>query len=153
MKPGVLKQIKKIEEDHKRIMEEQMRAQQGGAGAGGQIMLERPGEPPLALSSQDVVNIIKQQQQQIEQLSKRNSEMNEIIQKMQEKIAQMRNAEKERLKREEEAAKVETEPETIDIPLNQGPPANENANENADEKVEIKLNKTEPEVKVQLKRR
>lgn len=154
MKPGVLKQIKKIEDDHKRIVEEQMRAQQGNAvGAGGQIMLERPGESPLALSSQDVVNIIKQQQQQIEQLTKRNSEMNEIIQKMQDKIAQMRNAEKDRLKREEESvskSNIEvSEPvsaeETVDISLNQDPPV--------EEKVEIKLHKSEPEVKVQLKRR
>ena len=87
MKPDVLKQIKEIEKEHKRMVEEQMKSQQGQ----GQILLERPGEPPIALSTQDVVNIMKQQKSQIEQLMKRNEEMNQIIQKMQEKIMDLRN--------------------------------------------------------------
>ena len=150
MKPGVLKQIKKIEEDHKKIVEEHMKSQQNGGGSGGQIMLERPGESPIVLSSQDVVNIIKQQQLQIEQLTKRVTDMNEIIQKMQEKIVQMRNTEKDlrdELKNKsqdviQDSTKTENIVETPILPV---PPV--------EEKIEIKLNKSEPEIKVQLKKR
>jgi glycosyltransferase involved in cell wall biosynthesis len=155
MKPGVLKQIKKIEEDHRKLVEEHTKAQQQN-GQGGQIMLERPGEPPIVLSSQDVVNIIKQQQQQIEQLNKRVTDMNEIIQKMQEKILFMRNAEKD-LQKELKDAKSKmmndecnaTEPVTV----TEVPDVIPAPSPTPEEKVEIKLNKSEPEIKVQLKRR
>lgn len=154
MKPGVLKQIKKIEEDHKKIVEEHMKAQQGQS-QGGQIMLERPGESPIVLSSQDVVGIIKQQQQQIEQLTKRTTDMNEIIQKMQEKIMFMRNTEKDLQKKLSESQNKTTneesnvtEPVTVtEVPDTPPPPPT------VEEKVEIKLNKSEPEIKVQLKKR
>jgi glycosyltransferase involved in cell wall biosynthesis len=155
MKPGVLKQIKKIEEDHKKIVEEHMKAQQQN-GQGGQIMLERPGEPPIVLSSQDVVNIIKQQQQQIEQLTKRVTDMNEIIQKMQEKILFMRNAEKD-LQKELNDAKSKTMNDesnvTEPVTVTEVPDATPGPSSAPEEKVEIKLNKSEPEIKVQLKRR
>jgi glycosyltransferase involved in cell wall biosynthesis len=57
MKPDVLKQIKEIDEERSKMMEQH--------NANGPIMLQQPGKEPVALSSQDVVNMIQQQQQQI----------------------------------------------------------------------------------------
>ena len=57
-----------------------------------QVILERPNQPPIVLSNDDIVSIIKQQQLVIEELTKRNSDMNTIIQKMQEKILELRNS-------------------------------------------------------------
>ena len=67
MKPDVLKQIKEIDEERAKMMEQQ--------NAYGPIMLQQPGKEPVALSSQDVINMIQQQQQQI-------NSMNEYIKKL-----------------------------------------------------------------------
>ena len=57
MKPDVLKQIKEIDEERSKMMEQH--------NPNGPIMLQQPGKEPVALSSQEVVNMIQQQQQQI----------------------------------------------------------------------------------------
>jgi glycosyltransferase involved in cell wall biosynthesis len=57
MKPDVLKQIKEIDEERSKMMEQH--------NTNGPIMLQQPGKEPVALSSQEVVNMIQQQQQQI----------------------------------------------------------------------------------------
>jgi len=67
MKPDVLKQIKEIDEERAKMMEQQ--------NAYGPIMLQQPGKEPVALSSQEVINMIQQQQQQI-------NSMNEYIKKL-----------------------------------------------------------------------
>jgi len=72
MKPDVLAQIKVIEEERQAYIAEQMKKQQESGSTSGQIVLQRPGEPPTTLSQQDVVNIMQQQQ--------------EIIQKLQEEL-------------------------------------------------------------------
>ena len=61
MKPDVLKQIKEIDEERSKMMQDQNQF--------GPIMLQQPGKEPVALSSQDVVNMIQQQQQQINSMS------------------------------------------------------------------------------------
>ena len=61
MKPDVLKQIKEIDEERAKMMQQH--------NANGPIMLQQPGKEPVALSSQDVVNMIQQQQQQINSMS------------------------------------------------------------------------------------
>jgi hypothetical protein len=61
MKPDVLKQIKEIDAERAKMMQQQ--------NANGPIMLQQPGKEPVALSSQDVVNMIQQQQQQINSMS------------------------------------------------------------------------------------
>jgi len=65
MKPDVLIQIKEIEIERQKYMEEQVQKQQQQASP---IVLQRPGEAPVQLTQQDVVNIMKQQQQLISQL-------------------------------------------------------------------------------------
>jgi len=86
MKPDVLEQIKKIEAERaemvRKATEEQSR--------NGPIILQKPGEQPVELSSADVVNIIKEQQkaigemqQKIQELTNMNSKYLEALQKQQ----------------------------------------------------------------------
>ena len=61
MKPDVLKQIKEIDEERAKMMEQH--------NAYGPIMLQQPGKEPVALTSQEVINMIQQQTQQINSMS------------------------------------------------------------------------------------
>ena len=159
MKPDVLKQIKEIEKEHKKMVDAQMKSQQSQ----GQILLERPGESPIALTTQEVVTIMKQQQQQIEQLTKRSEDMNIIIQKMQEKIVVLRNenSEKNKLievlkqkatessnstkKNEEEFIRIEIKDDSDDemdeIPESKPEPEPEKPKTKSDPEVKIKIKK------------
>lgn len=89
MKPDVLVQIKEIEANRQKMIEEEMKKQQA---ANGPILLQRPGESPVALSQQDVVNIMQQQQQQINQIQ-------EQFQKLQQENHEL-HQENERLKQQ-----------------------------------------------------
>ena len=68
MKPDVIKQIKEIEIQREKMMKEQQ-AQQAAAGGGGQIILNRDGQQ-IALNNNQVIEIIKRQQGQLNELSK-----------------------------------------------------------------------------------
>jgi hypothetical protein len=61
MKPDVLKQIKEIDEERSKMMQQQ--------NAYAPIMLQQPGKEPVALTSQQVVEMIQQQQQQINSMT------------------------------------------------------------------------------------
>ena len=63
MKPDVLEQIKKIEAERAEMLR---KAQNEAAN---QIILEKPGEKPVVLTTQDTVNIIQQQQKYIGELT------------------------------------------------------------------------------------
>lgn len=69
MKPDVLKQMKQIEADRAE-MEKNIAKQQQGP-----IVIQRPGEPPVQLSQAEVVQIIQQQQQAIQDLTKENDSL------------------------------------------------------------------------------
>ena len=60
MKPDVLKQIKEIDAQRSKMMEEQNR--------NAPIMLQQPGKEPVVLSSQEVIGIIEQQQRQLQEM-------------------------------------------------------------------------------------
>jgi len=79
-KPDVLSQIKKIEDDRERLMKEYQQQQQS-AGPG-QIMMQNPGQEPRALSTQEIIQLIQTQQQQIQALSQRNAEFEKAINQM-----------------------------------------------------------------------
>jgi hypothetical protein len=82
MKPDVLKQMKEIEAERKKMME-QHQQQQGN----GRIFVQQPnGQQPIELSIQDTVNIINQQQQQIQALTERNSQLETIVVQLQSQI-------------------------------------------------------------------
>jgi len=79
-KPDVLDQIHKIEAERDRIMN-QMQQQQQGQGPN-QIMMQNPGEAPRALSTQEIIQLIQGQQQQIQMLTQKNAELEKTIQQM-----------------------------------------------------------------------
>jgi glycosyltransferase involved in cell wall biosynthesis/uncharacterized coiled-coil DUF342 family protein len=82
MKPDVLKQIKEIEEKREQMVKEEMAKQQ----ANGQIMLQQPGKPPMALNNQQIVEMIQQQQTQIQQLVARCQDSDKMINTLQQQL-------------------------------------------------------------------
>jgi glycosyltransferase involved in cell wall biosynthesis len=79
MKPDVLAQIKVIEAERdamiKKIQQEQ--------SANGPIILQRPGQEPVQLTSQDAVNIMQQQQKHIVDLTEKIKELEKTVVKLQ----------------------------------------------------------------------
>ena len=82
MKPDVLKQIKEIELKRDQMVKEEMAKMQ----ANGQIMLQQPGQPPLALTNQQVVEMIQQQQQHTQQLAEKCQEFENTVAVLQKQI-------------------------------------------------------------------
>jgi hypothetical protein len=77
MKPDVLVQMAEIEKERQAMI------QQTAAAGGGQIMLQKPGEAPQLLSTQDILNIIQQQQAQMQQMVQRIQELEVVNQQLQ----------------------------------------------------------------------
>ena len=86
MKPDALKQIKEIEARREQMLEEAIAEQK----ANGPIMLQRPGQEPLRLSSEQVVNIIKQQQEQMQALEEKNNQNTKYIGLLQQKLSELK---------------------------------------------------------------
>jgi len=77
MKPDVLKQIKQIEEDREKMIQEEMNKINNQP-----ITLQRPGQDPVQLTNVEVVNIINTQQEQIRQLQEQIQKQNPNIQQI-----------------------------------------------------------------------
>jgi glycosyltransferase involved in cell wall biosynthesis len=92
MKPDVILQMKELELEREKMIADHLNTQRKFQenGGSGHFIMERPNLPPLALSNDDIIGIVKQQQAQIDLLNKRNSDMNEIIKKMQERIVELK---------------------------------------------------------------
>ena len=86
MKPDALKQIKEIEAKREQMLEEAIAEQK----ANGPIMLQRPGQEPLKLTSEQVVNIIKQQQEQLQASEEKNAQNTKYIGLLQQKLSGMK---------------------------------------------------------------
>ena len=115
MKPDVLKQIKEIEEQRDKMIKEEMEKQK----ANGQIMLQQPGKPPIALSNQEVVSMIQQQQQQLQALAQKAEQGDKTIQLLQtqliEKTKQIRELSKKGSSNSETIKEQDTQSETVSI--------------------------------------
>jgi hypothetical protein len=84
MKPDVLKQIKEIEIEREKMIQEEMKKMQNNSP----IMLQRPGQEPIQLSNQDVVNMIQEQQKQIAQLAQKCGEFENMITVLQKQLVE-----------------------------------------------------------------
>lgn len=71
MKPDVIEQIKIIEAKHEKMEAEMNEKNQGGLS---NIILEQPGQCPKNLTNNEVIELIKQQQSQIQLLTKQNQD-------------------------------------------------------------------------------
>lgn len=84
MKPDVLEQTKKIEEERKRqMMQQQQQLQQQH---GPSIILQEPGKPPRTLTIEETLQIINNQQQDIQSLTSRIRDLEEMVVNLQGQI-------------------------------------------------------------------
>jgi glycosyltransferase involved in cell wall biosynthesis len=102
MKPDALKQMKEIEERQQKMIAEAMAAQK----ANGQILLQQPGKDPIALTSQQVVDIIKQQQERIAAQEEKINQNNKYIALLQQKLNELKSAKPETASSNEPASKL-----------------------------------------------
>jgi len=75
MKPDVLKQIKEIEAEREKMIKDEMAKMQNNSP----IMIQRNGEEPVALTNQEIVNMMQDQQKQIAQFSQKSGEYENMI--------------------------------------------------------------------------
>ena len=87
-KPDVLKQIKEIEEERKKMSTEQNNSK---------IVVNQNGKN-IELNNQQVVEILKQQQEQIKQLINADQEKDKVILKLQNDIANLKNIDEQKNK-------------------------------------------------------
>ena len=87
-KPDVLKQIKEIEEERKKMTTEQNNSR---------IIVNQNGKN-IELNNQQVVNILKQQQEQIRQLVNANQDKDNIILRLQNEITNLKTIDQEKNK-------------------------------------------------------
>jgi uncharacterized coiled-coil protein SlyX len=80
MKPDVLKQMKQIEDERAQMMANH------NMNMNGPIMMSRPGEPPIALTSQQVVELVEFQKQTIETQNNKIVELEKMIKMLQKQI-------------------------------------------------------------------
>ena len=80
MKPDVLIQIKQIELEREKMVNDANAEMNKNAP---RIMMERPGQPPISLSIEDVVNLLKQQHGHIEFTTRRVQELETSLQSLQ----------------------------------------------------------------------
>jgi hypothetical protein len=83
MKPEVLEQIKEIEAKRAQMMKD-AQAQQNAP-----IVLQREGQPPLTLTTPQIIQIINQHKEEIEQLKKQNAQCMQFTQLLQKKIIEL----------------------------------------------------------------
>ena len=83
MKPDVLKQIKEIDESREKMRQEEM-AKNGNAQM--TIMIEQDGKPPQQLNTQQIIDILQNQQKTIEQQNQHIQNQGEHIKMLQERL-------------------------------------------------------------------
>ena len=82
MKPEVLEQIKEIEAKRAQMMKD-TQAQNAP------IVLQREGQPPLTLTTPQIIQIINQHKEEIEQLKKQNTQGIQFTQLLQQKVIEL----------------------------------------------------------------
>jgi hypothetical protein len=80
MKPDVLKQIAQIEADREKMIKEEM-------AKNGQIMLNQPGKPPVALTMPQIADMLTKQGEQIQVYERRIQELENINAQLQKLLA------------------------------------------------------------------
>jgi seryl-tRNA synthetase len=84
MKPEVLEQTKKIEEQRRQMVENHQKAQQSQNA----ILMKQEGKEPIPLTMQQIVELLQKQQNENEELKKKVEEQEEIIRQFQRIIIQ-----------------------------------------------------------------
>jgi DNA-binding transcriptional MerR regulator len=82
MKPDVLKQIAQIEKDRDKMMQEEM-------AKNGQIMMNEPGKPPVAMTMQQIADLLSKQVEMLSKQTEMLSKQHEQIQIYERRIAEL----------------------------------------------------------------
>jgi len=82
MKPDVLKQIAQIEKDRDKMMQEEM-------AKNGQIMMNEPGKPPVAMTMPQIAELLSKQGEMISKQTEMLSKQHEQIQIYERRIAEL----------------------------------------------------------------
>jgi hypothetical protein len=82
MKPDVLKQIAQIEKDRDKMMQEEM-------AKNGQIMMNEPGKPPVAMTMQQIADLLSKQGEMLSKQTEMLSKQHEQIQIYERRIAEL----------------------------------------------------------------
>jgi glycosyltransferase involved in cell wall biosynthesis len=101
LKPDVLKQMKEIELERQKMIQEANEKQ----NMNGQVMIQQPGMPPRPLALHELVEIIQQQQNEINKRGERISQTERLITEMHSKISKLLTENKEYEKKLKEMAK------------------------------------------------
>jgi hypothetical protein len=111
MKPDVLLQIKQIEEERKKMMEEQ------GNGVP-QMMINEDGKPPRPISPNEIVQLMNSQMEQIKQLTQKNQSLETMVANLQKKMSQnVKNEPEEKKSEKSEQNSSQTKSVFTDILL------------------------------------
>jgi len=107
MKPDVLEQMVVLEKKRDEMMKEALERQKN---ANGQIMLQQPGMPPRPLMPQELVQLIKQQQEEVNKRGEKITQLERLVSEMQKKLATMIKEKKaqEETKQAEQTKPAET---------------------------------------------
>jgi len=82
MKPDVLEQMKKIEAERNEM------AKQQSQGTGPQIMINQPGQPPRALTAEEIMQVLNQQTEQIKSLGQKKEDLEKMVGNLQKQLAE-----------------------------------------------------------------
>ena len=100
MKPDVLLQIKQIEEERAKMIEEQ---------GGPQMMINEEGKPPRPISPNEIVQLMNQQMEQIKHLTQKNQSLEAMVVKLQKTIS--KGVKNDSLEKKEEPQEKKEEPQ------------------------------------------
>lgn len=81
MKPDVLKQIAEIEKEREKMAQDEM-------AKNGQIMLNQPGQQPVALTTPQIIELLSKQSEQLQAYEKRIGELENINKQLQKIISE-----------------------------------------------------------------
>ena len=93
MKPDVIEQMVELEKQRETMMKEAMERQKN---TNGQIMLQQPGMPPRPLMPQELVQLIKQQQEEVQKRGDKITQLERLVSEMQKKLAELMKEKKEK---------------------------------------------------------
>jgi hypothetical protein len=78
-KPDVLEQIRKIEMEREQMMRNHMQGQQQQQQQQNKLMMQKPGEEPRELTTEEISNILNQQKNEIIRLHAENEELKKML--------------------------------------------------------------------------
>jgi hypothetical protein len=84
MKPDVLKQIKEIEAEREQMLKEEMEKMKNNSP----IMIQRPGQEPVALNNQEIVDMIHEQQNKLAKAGQKIGEYETMIVVLQKQLVE-----------------------------------------------------------------